>query len=140
MTRQKATERIHIQVRGNQSVFQHRMETLMPKKHQNALGSIRKASGLTQLQVAGALGVSKATYSSWEVGRAEMGADRLVALSDLFGCTPNDIIGYRSSSSQFSVLSTPEEECITLFRLLPPNIREDIMDIMRSTVKVWRLR
>lgn len=112
----------------------------MPKKHRNALSSIRKASGLTQLQIAGALGVSKATYSSWEVGRAEMGADRLVALSDLFGCTPNDILGYRSSSSQFSVLSSAEEECINLFRSAPPNIREDVIDIMRSTVKGWRLR
>lgn len=112
----------------------------MPKKHQNALSSIRKASGLTQLQVAGRLGVSKATYSSWETGRAEMGADRLLELSGLFGCTPNDILGHKGPSAQFSLLSSTEEECIMLFRLLPPNIKEDIMDIMRTTVKGWRLR
>lgn len=112
----------------------------MPKKHRNALSTIRKASGLTQLQVAGMLGVSKATYSSWETGRAEMGAARLVALSDLFRCTPNDILGYPSASTQFSLLSPAEEEYVALFRSLPPNIREDVVDIMRSTVKSWRLR
>ena len=112
----------------------------MPKKHQNALSSIRKASGLTQLQVAGMLGVSKATYSSWETGRAEMGADRLIALSDLFRCTPNDILGLSRASAQFSLLSPAEEECLSLFRSAPPNIREDVVDIMRSTVKGWRLR
>lgn len=112
----------------------------MPKKHQNALSSIRKAAGFTQLQVAGMLGVSKATYSSWETGRAEMGAGRLIALSNLFGCTPNDILGYPGASSQFSFLSPAEEEFISLFHSLPPNIREDVVDIMRSTVKGWRLR
>ena len=84
--------------------------------------------------------MSKAIYSSWEVGRAEMGLDRLVALSNLFGCMPNDILGYRSSSSQFSLLSSAEEECVNLFRSAPPNIREDVIDIMHSTVKSWRLR
>lgn len=112
----------------------------MPKKHQNALSSIRKASGLTQLQVAGMLGVNKATYSSWETGRAEMGADRLIALSELFHCTPNDILGLPGTPAQLSLLSPTEEECLSLFRSAPPNIREDVVDIMRSTVKGWRLR
>lgn len=112
----------------------------MPKKHQNALSSIRKASGLTQLQVAGMLGVSKATYSSWETGRAEMGADRLIALSEVFHCTPSDILGLPGTPAHLSLLSPAEEECLSLFRSAPPNIREDVVDIMRSTVKGWRLR
>lgn len=112
----------------------------MSKKHQNALNAIRKASRLTQLQVAGELGVSKATYSSWETGRAEMGADRILALSEFFDCTPNDILGYQGPSTQFSPLTTAEEEYVTLLRSLPPNIREDVLDIMRSTVKGWLLR
>ena len=51
-----------------------------------ALARIRKKSGLTQLQIADSLGVSKATYSAWETGRAKLGEDRIVALCDLFGC------------------------------------------------------
>ena len=112
----------------------------MSRKHQNALSVIRKAAGLSQLQVAGMLGVSKATYSSWETGRAEMGAERIIALADLFRCTPNDILGCPGTSAQLSLLSPTEEECLSLFRSAPPNIREDVLDIMRSTVKGWRLR
>ena len=40
-------------------------------KH-TALARIRKKSGLTQLQIADSLGVSKATYSAWETGRAKL--------------------------------------------------------------------
>lgn len=62
-----------------------------------ALIHIRRASGLTQAQVAAQLGISKATYSAWETGRAVLGADRIVALAELFKCTPNDILGYSDS-------------------------------------------
>ena len=47
-----------------------------------ALIHIRRASGLTQAQVAAQLGISKATYSAWETGRAVLGADRIVALAE----------------------------------------------------------
>lgn len=105
----------------------------------NALVRIRRTAGLTQAQVAESLKVSKATYSAWETGRAELGADRITALSELFGCTPNDILGYSGSLKNFSTLTGPEEEYVSLLRRLPPNIREDILDIMRTTVKGWRM-
>ena len=105
-----------------------------------ALVQIRKASGLTQSQVAGQLGVSKATYSAWETGRAILGADRVVSLAELFKCTPNDILGYPSSGEGFSPLTSAEEEFLLLLRRLPPNIKEDVLDIMRTTAKGWRLR
>lgn len=110
------------------------------KARVNALSRIRRTANLTQAQVAGALGVSKATYSAWETGRAELGADRIAALSELFGCTPNDILGYSGPLKSFSTLTAPEEEYVSLMRRLPPNIREDILDIMRTTVKGWRMR
>lgn len=110
------------------------------KSRRNELARIRKASGLTQSQVAGYLGVSKATYSSWETGRAELGADRIVALSGFFGCTPNDILGYDGNGGKVAALSDAEQEYVSLLRSLPPNIRHDILDIMRTTVKGWRLR
>lgn len=37
------------------------------------LARLRKARGLTQTEIAYDLGVSKATYSSWESGRIELG-------------------------------------------------------------------
>ena len=105
-----------------------------------ALIHIRRASGLTQAQVAAQLGISKATYSAWETGRAVLGADRIVALAELFKCTPNDILGYSDSEGGFSTLTGAEEEFLFLLRHLPPNIKEDVLDIMRTTAKGWRLK
>ena len=78
-------------------------------KH-TALARIRKKSGLTQLQIADSLGVSKATYSAWETGRAKLGEDRIVALCDLFGCTPNDILGYTKDPDGGPAFFTAQED------------------------------
>lgn len=114
----------------------------MNEKHQTMLAQLRKASGLTQAQVADTLGVSKATYSSWETGRAELGAERVLALSGLFGCTPNDVLGYGTvgGRERFVTLTREEEEVVLLWRSLAPNVRDDLLDIMRSTVKGWRIK
>ena len=111
----------------------------MTNKH-TALARIRKKSGLTQLQIADSLGVSKATYSAWETGRAKLGEGRIVALCDLFGCTPNDILGYtKDSDGSPAFFTAQEDEYLSLFKALPPNIKADILDIMRYTTKGWRL-
>lgn len=111
----------------------------MTQTHKNALARIRRTSGFTQAQVAGYLGVSKATYSSWETGRAELGAERIIALSEFFDCTPSDILDFPRSDRSYSFLSESEEEFLSLVRSLPPNIRKDIVDIMQTTVKRGRL-
>ena len=67
-------------------------------------------------------------------------ADRIVALAELFKCTPNDILGYSDSEGGFSTLTGAEEEFLLLLRHLPPNIKEDVLDIMRTTAKGWRLK
>lgn len=121
--------------RLRESVSQVQSEALMVDKHRTMLAKIRRSTGMTQSFVADKLGVSKATYSSWETGRAELGAERLVALSNLFGCTPNDILGYQSTGERFEIISSVEEEVVTLYRSLPPNLRDDISDIMKTTVK-----
>ena len=90
-------------------------------KH-TALARIRKKSGLTQLQIADSLGVSKATYSAWETGRA------------------NDILGYtKDQDGSPAFYTAQEDEYLSLFKALPPNIKADILDIMRYTTKAWRL-
>lgn len=61
------------------------------------LARLRKARGLTQTEIAYDLGVSKATYSSWESGRIELGAGRITALAERLCCTPNDILGFAST-------------------------------------------
>lgn len=112
----------------------------MPDKHMSALLQIRKARGLTQEQVAGYVGVTKATYSAWETGRTQLNAERIVALCSALGCTPNDILGFGESETGLTALTSKEEEIIELFRLQPPNMKLHVKGIMEYTAKRTRLR
>lgn len=118
----------------------------MGERNKTRLAQLRRARGLTQSEIAYDLGVSKATYSSWESGRIELGAARLVALAERLCCTPNDILGYGHEPSaahgepeRYEALTAEELHALKLFRSCPPNIRHDLLDIMQTTVKGWRI-
>ena len=52
------------------------------------LKSAREGRGLTQKQVAEALGISDRTYSKWETGETEPGIELLCRLGDYYGMDP----------------------------------------------------
>lgn len=56
-----------------------------------SLTSVRKGRGYSQKEVASLLGISQATYSTYERGRTEPPTEILVRLSYLFDC-PVDIL------------------------------------------------
>lgn len=53
----------------------------------------REAMGLTRIQVADRLGVTKVAVRKWEVGLAMPNADKLPALADLLGCSIDALYG-----------------------------------------------
>lgn len=53
---------------------------------------LRYARGLTQSDVAAALGISFQQYQKYEQGRNRISAARLVAIAQILGVTPNDIL------------------------------------------------
>lgn len=59
-----------------------------------ALKKARKAKGLTQDDVAQALGTKNTTVSNWENGVSRPDVDTLVSLCRLYGISPNDILEY----------------------------------------------
>lgn len=54
----------------------------------------REIAGMTQAQVAEALGKTINTIRSWETGRTAPGADDLSAMCRLYGCDPCEIMGW----------------------------------------------
>ena len=54
------------------------------------LTAARKSRGLTQKQVAEALGVSDRTYSKWETGETEPGIELICRLGEFYGFSPAD--------------------------------------------------
>lgn len=54
------------------------------------LKQLRKESGLTQQDIAQKLGINRASYTSWELGRAKPNRANLKRLADLFGVEVTD--------------------------------------------------
>lgn len=53
----------------------------------------REAIGLTRMQVADQLGISKVAVRKWEMGLAKPNADKLPALADLLHCSIDALYG-----------------------------------------------
>ena len=56
------------------------------------LGALRREKGLTQRDVAEALGVNFCTVSNWETCKARIGKPNLSRLANLYGVQPEDIL------------------------------------------------
>ena len=74
------------------------MKELVPKD--NCIKANRKKLGLTMKEVAKAVGVSEATVSRWESGKiANMGRDKICALSKVLEISPTEITGNDNNST-----------------------------------------
>ena len=54
----------------------------------------RAEADITQDELAKRAGISQASVYQYEDGGALPGADKLSALAEALGCTPNDLIGW----------------------------------------------
>lgn len=57
------------------------------------LKMLRRAKGITQVQLAELMGVSQSTVCGWETGAVKIPSDKLPRLADLFGCTIDALYG-----------------------------------------------
>lgn len=55
--------------------------------------TLRKARGLSQHQLALALGVTASAIAAWEVGRNSPSTEMLCKLADVLECSTDDILG-----------------------------------------------
>ena len=62
-------------------------------KLEERLTALRKEKGLSQLELAEALGVSRQAVSRWEVGASAPGMENLLALSRLYGVPLDELVG-----------------------------------------------
>ena len=58
----------------------------------NAIKRMRRECGMTQDQLAGALDVSQSAVAMWERGQCVPRPDKLIKLSELFGCTVDELL------------------------------------------------
>ena len=62
----------------------------------NKLYELRKQKGFSQEELANRLNVSRQTVSKWEVGDSTPDMEKLVAMSDLFGISLDELVLDRS--------------------------------------------
>lgn len=101
------------------------------KTFASRLKEFRKASGLTQEQIALELGFTKAAVSAWELGNNEPSIAALKVLRDLLGVSVDELVGESSDRSSGNlVLSAKEKQLIQLFRKLPPAKRTALLSLL----------
>lgn len=71
----------------------------------NKLYDLRKKKGLSQEELASRLNVSRQTVSKWEVGESAPDMENLVALSELFGISLDELVLDKEPAA------TPAESC-----------------------------
>ena len=58
----------------------------------NRLYQLRKSAGMSQEELAGRLNVSRQTISKWEVGETTPDMEKLIAISDLFDISLDELV------------------------------------------------
>lgn len=76
------------------------------------LVSLRKQKGLTQMELAGELHVSRQAVSRWEVGAAVPSTDNLMVLSELYGVSVDCLLydDEEKPSTEYSVQKPNEKD------------------------------
>lgn len=84
---------------------------------------IRSRKGLTQAEVASAIGVSSVVYSRYETGSRQPSIDILIQLADIFGVTVDYLLGRQDIyGSGFLDITDLSELPIMLTNLITRNL------------------
>ena len=98
------------------------------------LKRIRQAKGVTQKQVANALGVSKQTITAYEAGTREPDLMKLITIAEVLDTTPDDLLGRKKAPAQIEQELTPKlKQIIGLLPYTPESIQDAILAICAQT-------
>jgi repressor LexA len=104
---------------------------------------LRLARKMTLEQVADIVGVGKSTVRKWETGMiTNMGRDKIGLLAKALGTTPAFLMGWKEDestpSSEKPVLSEGEELMLDLFKQIPENKQEMVLEMIRVALKTLK--
>lgn len=74
----------------------------------NKLYNLRKQKGLSQEELANRLNVSRQTISKWEVGDSTPEMEKLIAISDMFGISLDELVMDKVPDQMGETLSKSE--------------------------------
>ena len=89
---------------------------------------IRLRKGLTQADVAAALGVSSVVYSRYETGKRQPSIDVLIQMADIFGVTVDFLLGRQDIED--STLSDYELQLLIASRKADERAKQDALNML----------
>lgn len=89
---------------------------------------IRLSKGLTQSNVAAALGVSPVVYSRYETGTRQPPIDMLIQMADIFGVTVDFLLGRQDIED--STLSDDEVQLLVASRKADERAKQDALNLL----------
>lgn len=106
------------------------------------LKELRLEAGLSMKQLSEKTGASDAAVCKWESGQNEPKAHYLIALSNIFNCSVDYLLGITdeftlrktSDDSAPVILTRKERELLNNFRELSPQLKNLVSD----TLKYWK--
>lgn len=101
------------------------------------ISQLRRDRGMTLEQVADRVGVGKSTVRKWETGLiANMRRDKIAALAAALGTTPGYLMGWEEDPApDQSPLTEGEETLLTLFRQVPEDKRQLVLQMIRAALE-----
>lgn len=97
------------------------------------LKELRTKKGVTQAELANAIGVSNGNVGDWERGRSKPGYDALVALSRFFEISAGRLLELPEINGDLicdDTLTEVERDLIAMYRYLDERNREDVFDFL----------
>ena len=111
------------------------------------LVKLRKKQGMSQQQVASALGVTRQTVSNWECGQGAPALDKAGALARLYGVSLDDLVADAVEVTAADSGTDAEPRDLHVLRLLEGRrcricyrSSYDVMDIMKSSALPDKVR
>ena len=99
---------------------------------------LRKEKGLSQVQLAEALNISKACISMIEIGKNEPTANTLLKYADFFQCSTDYLLGREDDFGNITIhtekpapLPPDTQELVNIYQALSPAHRSQILEYAR---------
>lgn len=97
----------------------------------NRLYQLRKQKGLSQEELANRLNVSRQTISKWEVGDSTPDMEKLIAMSDLFDVSLDNLIMGKDDTPQAPTTTQSELANVLNEKVLTPKNKKKAKSVLK---------